>query len=199
MDPKNKKIMIGIATGLAVIAIALLAFFLGRSTSGSTTVTAATTPAKTVTTVQTVTAATPPATTTSTTDETPVTPAQGPYSTMGAATSFVEAGGDMSVINPGTTWIPGATLKVIHATPVGGASYGGDFYYFFVDGYLVGEYDFTSAQNNQVLSDTAFAVTFNVYLPSDPHCCPSGGTSTVQFSWDGSSLVVSGSMQGANM
>jgi len=68
-----------------------------------------------------------------------------------------------------------------------------------VDGYLVGEHDFTSAQAGHALNGTTFAVTFNVYLPANPHCCPTGGASTVQFHWDGSDLVTSGSMQGATM
>lgn len=103
------------------------------------------------------------------------------------------------MIEPATTWQTGSALHVIHATPVGGASYGGDYYFFFVDGYLVGEHAFTSAQTGLTVNGTTFAVTFNVYLSADPHCCPTGGASTVQFHWDGSALVTSGSMQGATM
>ncbi len=102
-------------------------------------------------------------------------------------------------IEPAATWQPGSTLHVIHSTPAGGASYGGDFYFFFVNGYMVDEERFTSAQSAQAIDDLTFAVTFNVFLPADPHCCPSGGVSTVQFQWDGSSMATTGSMSGATM
>lgn len=196
MQPKNKKILIGVLVGVAVIAVVALAYFLGRSsssvdgkkTSSSTTPTA-TTPAETTPTV-TVTVPVEP--------EPAPEPAPGPYASMGAASSYVEAKG-MTLLDPGATWHDGNTLHVIHATPTGSASYGGDFYYFFVNGYQVAEETFTSAASSQTVDSTTFSVTFNVYLPTDPHCCPSGGTSTVQFNWDGGSLVTIGSMNGATM
>lgn len=203
MTAKNKKILIGIVSAAVILVVALLAFIIGRITSSDDAVTGATTPVMTVTTTRTVTAARNSTTVANAEEDTnPASqqPAHGPYFTIGAATAYVEAQGDgMAAIDPGTTWQPGSTLHVIHATPVGSASYGGDFYYFFVDGYLVGEHAFTSAQTAQTVNGTTYAVTFNVYLPTDPHCCPTGGTSTVQFHWDGSALVSSGSMAGATM
>lgn len=58
---------------------------------------------------------------------------------------------------------------------------------------------FTSASSEAIVDNTTFAVTYNVYMAGDPHCCPSGGTATVQFHWDGSRLVTAGSMRGAEM
>ncbi len=199
MQSKNRKILIGVILGAAMLAVALTAFILGRITSDDkAAVTATVTTSPTVSTAKTTaTAATSPA---SNTTPAPQPASHGPYNSMGAAVAYVEAqSGGMAIIDPGTTWQPGSTLHVIHATPEGSASYGGDFYYFFVDGYQVGEYDFTSAQTAQTVNDTTFAVTFNVYMPTDPHCCPTGGVRTVQFQWDGANLVTSGSMTGATM
>lgn len=194
MQPKNKNIILGVVIGVVVITIALAAFWLGRSSSDSKSTTT------TVVSTATVTSTTPTRSTGSTTQTNPPAPSSGPYTSMSAAVSFVEAQeGGMSAIDPATTWQPGATLNVIHATPTGTASYGGDFYFFFVNGYLVGQETFTSAVTSQIIDAQTFAVTFNVYLPTDPHCCPTGGTSTVQFWWDGGSIVTIGSMDGATM
>lgn len=192
----------GVVLGVVIVAVALAAFMLGRGTSDnkSTATTAATTGSATTT--NKATTATTSTKTTSSVEDTnpPAPPAHGPYSTMGAAASYVEAqDGGMATIDPAATWQPDATLHVIHATPAGTASYGGDFYFFFVNGYLVGQEQFTSAESAHAIDNQTFAVTFHVYLPTDPHCCPSGGTSTVQFLWDGSSLVTVGSMAGATM
>jgi hypothetical protein len=197
MQPKNKKILIWVVAGVAVIAALALAFFLGRGTSSDdndTTATSSTTStARTATTPQ-----APTVTVTVPSQPSTAPSSSGPYSSMGAAVSYVEAK-DMQVLDPGSTWQNGDTLHVIHATPLDSASYGGDFYYFFVDGYQVAEEVFTSAVSSQTIDSTTFAVTFNVYLSTDPHCCPSGGASTVQFHWDGGNLVTNGSMQGATM
>jgi len=50
-----------------------------------------------------------------------------------------------------------------------------------------------------VVDGTTFTVTYNVYLPGDSQCCPKGGASTVNFHWDGTELVPSGSLQGATL
>jgi energy-coupling factor transporter ATP-binding protein EcfA2 len=59
--------------------------------------------------------------------------------------------------------------------------------FFFVDGQLVGTdfplykkcYPSTMAWNRGTIS----AVSYPVYRPKDPFCCPSGGTQTVRFEW----------------
>ena len=211
MNPATKRnLTIGGVVFLAIVAL-VVAFLLGRSTGKEEVlVSTVTTPAATATTS---TATTPTATTniqTATTvavDNTQgsVTPSEpvpgpGPYSTMDAAVAFVQGQPPgLTVLEPGSTWASGSTMHVIHATPSGSASYGGDIYYFFVNGYFIGEKRFTSSVTHAFVDGTTFAVTFNVYSPGDPHCCPSGGTSTVQFHWDGSYLVTIGSMAGAEM
>lgn len=196
---KNQKIALGAAIGVVGIAVLALAFLLGRVTGGGeTTQTTATTVTMT-TTVRTGSTTGRTNTSTGTTTE---QASHGPYNTMNAAVDYVEnqveGAGSFSAIDPGTTWSPTATLHVIHATPVGGASYGGDYYFFFVDGYYVGQEVFTSG-SPVPMDSTTFAVSYQVYLPDDPHCCPTGGTATVRFHWDGSELVTMDSMVGATM
>lgn len=204
MQSNNKRVLVGVIVTLIAIAVLIAAFMWGRSTSSDdrSETTAATTPTATGSrsAAQTTAATTSAAADTALTPPAPGPPAHGLYNTVGTAAAHVESQeGGMSVIDPGTTWQPDAVLHVIRATPEGSASYGGDFYYFFVNGYQVGMENFTSAQSQAVVDGTTFAVTFNVFLPADPHCCPSGGLSTVQFHWDGGSLVTIGSMTGATM
>lgn len=206
MQPNTKKVLIGIAIALAAVALLLAAYLIGRSTGGEssvaktgTTAPATITAARTATEpqrVETVTVQAPAPTTPAPAPE----PALGPYATMAAASSHVASQeGGMQLLDPVTTWNPGGTLHVIRATPEGSASYGGDFFYFFVDGYQVGLQIFTSASAANIVDGATFAVTFNVYLSTDPHCCPSGGLKTVQFYWDGGSLVTIGDMTGATL
>ena len=199
MKSKNKKILIGAIIGITAVALLFAVFLLGRSCSGKPTgaATDATSPTMPITKTITVTKTTTTTARTAEAEPTPEPPSGGPYATMADAIAHVEAGG-MMALEPATTWQPDAILHVIHATPVGTASYGGDYYYFFVNGYSVGERYFTSAQSS--LSDySTFTVTYNVYLPADPHCCPSGGIHSVDFHWDGSTLMTIGSMDGATM
>lgn len=201
MQPNQKKILIGVIIGLVALAAIVAAYLLGRSGGDSTASTTPTTTTSRTSTTPTEAAPVKTVTVQATTSTPAPAPATtGPYTTEGAAAAHVAAEGDgMQVLDPGATWQPGGTLHVIHATPTGGASYGGDFYYFFVEGYQVGTQIFTSAASSAMLDGSTFAVTFNVYLSMDPHCCPSGGQSTVQFYWDGGSLVTVGSMTGATM
>ena len=137
-------------------------------------------------------------------NQTTSTPAsQGSYETEDSAVSYVQsltpfAGATMVAIDPNSTWRPEATLHVIHANPKSETNIAGDYYYFFVEGNLVGEKDFSAGKPDASINDpTAFAITFTAYNPGDPHCCPSGGNSNVKFQWDGSQLNTLGSMQGA--
>jgi RNA polymerase subunit RPABC4/transcription elongation factor Spt4 len=53
----------------------------------------------------------------------------------------------------------------------------------------VGEFHFTGAVGERAPDATSFAVTYGVYKPGDPHCCPTGGNATTTFRWNGSALV----------
>ena len=119
-------------------------------------------------------------------------PAGGSYGTLAAAQAYVQAqaepGYPFSLLAADTTWRPGAVLHVLHGTPQGTASYGGDYYFFFANGNPVGKQYFTGAVGETPVDSTTFAVTYKVYKPADAHCCPSGGQATVRFHWDGARL-----------
>src|SRR5437868_3743375 len=66
--------------------------------------------------------------------------APGPYSTLESAEAYVKAQQDvlaLCLVDPRTTWRPSGVLHTIHATPGTGANWGGDNYFFFVNGNLV--------------------------------------------------------------
>jgi len=104
-------------------------------------------------------------------------------------TASDQAGGPFQFIGADSTWRPAATLHVLHAVPAAAAGNGGDTYFFFVNGNLVGQFHFTGAVGERTPDATSFAVTYGVYKPGDPHCCPTGGNATTTFRWDGSKLV----------
>jgi hypothetical protein len=208
--------MLAAAVILGLVAAFSLVFFIpgcgsdeGTSTDTSTARTAtgktatidtvSTTGASTAApTVRTVTVTAPPAP-----SPAPSGPAAGPYTTQAAAVSYVEslgeAGSPMMVLDPSSTWRAGADLHVIHSTISGSASYAGDFYYFFADGNLVGQEYFTYGAPGTHPDTSTFVVDFQVFNPGDPHCCPSGGTASVRFHWNGSILQTLDPMTGAEM
>jgi hypothetical protein len=116
------------------------------------------------------------------------------YSTIQSAEAYVQtkagdAGGPFDFIGVDSSWRPAATLHVIHATPTTSASYGGDYYFFFVNGKPVDRFFFTGAMGERSPDAISYVVTYRVYQPGDPHCCPTGGTATTTFRWDGSKVT----------
>jgi hypothetical protein len=63
--------------------------------------------------------------------------------------------------------------------------------FFFVNNAYIGTD--TSSNDSDVSvawqSGITVALTYPLYEPSDPMCCPSGGSHTVRFQWNGSRLV----------
>jgi hypothetical protein len=110
------------------------------------------------------------------------------YATATDAERFLSGNG-LSANAPEQTWRPSAVLHVLHATGAGGADYQGDWYFFFVNGRLAGQQFFSHASGQSPLDENTFSVTYNVFQPGDPHCCPSGGQTTVRFHWNGSRLT----------
>ena len=136
------------------------------------------------------------------TSPSPARTSAGPYTTSQAAEAYVQAQSDVAgssfqFLGPDLTWRPAATLHALRATPSTAASYGGDYYFFFVNGNPVSRQYFTGAMSEQGLDDTTFSVTYHVYHPGDPHCCPTGGTAAVRFRWNGSAVVALDPMPGA--
>lgn len=118
------------------------------------------------------------------------------YASRTDAERFLSANG-LSADAPEQTWRPAAVLHVLHATGSGGADYQGDWYFFFANGRLAGQQFFTHAAGQSPVDEATFSVTYNVFQPGDPHCCPSGGQTTVRYHWDGSRLVTLDPVPGA--
>lgn len=124
----------------------------------------------------------------------PTRAAAGTATTIQSAESYVQttsdqAGGPFQFIGADSTWRTAATLHVLHAVPAAAAGNGGDTYFFFVNGNLAGQFHFAGAVSERTPDASSFAVIYHVYKPGDPQCCPTGGTATTTFRWDGSKLV----------
>ena len=195
-----------------LLAAALGAGLLAGCTSGSdnptiqgpsaTSVSTAPTQTATPVTPTSLPSSAPPATHTATPSPTvsrppsasPTRGAVGTATTIQSAEAYVQttsdlSGGPFQFIGADSTWRTAATLHVLHAVPAAAAGNGGDTYFFFVNGNLVGQFHFAGAVSERTPDATSFAVTYRVYKPGDPQCCPTGGTATTTFRWDGSKLV----------
>jgi hypothetical protein len=107
----------------------------------------------------------------------------------------VDANG-LAAQSPDVTWRQSAVLHVIHASATGAADSPGDWYFFFVEGKFVGQRYFTRASSSAALDEATFAVTYAVFRQDDAHCCPSGGSATVRFRWQGGHLTALDPMPG---
>jgi hypothetical protein len=187
-----------------LLAAALGAGLLAGCTSGSDNPTIQGPPATSVSTAPTQTALpssapathapTPSPTVSRPPSASPTRPAAGTATTIQSAEAYVQAssdqaGGPSQFIGADSTWRPGATLHVLHAVPAAAAGNGGDTYFFFVNGNLVGQFHFAGAVSEQAPDATSFAVTYHVYKVGDPQCCPTGGNAITTFRWDGSKLA----------
>jgi hypothetical protein len=87
------------------------------------------------------------------------------------------------------TWGTASTMHVIGAErscPSAGCGY---YFFFFVNGYVVGKAGIGYLVAAQPLGDTMFAVSYKVLQSTDALCCPSGGVATVRYQWKGNTLV----------
>ena len=164
------------------------------SASGPPTATATPAPSTTTALPATHTATPSPTVARSPSTPTPTKAAVGAYTTIQSAETYAQsksdqAAGTFDFIGADSTWRSSATLHVLHAMPAAAAGNGGDYFFFFVNGNPVGDFHFTGAVGERAPDATSFAVTYGVYKPGDPHCCPTGGNATVTFRWDGSKLV----------
>jgi hypothetical protein len=88
-------------------------------------------------------------------------------------------------------WHSAAPLNVIVGTSTGSADGYNTWAFFFVNGRFIGTDTKNSSAGIRVAwaNGTTIALTYVLYKPSDPMCCPSAGTATVRFHWTGSRLV----------
>ncbi len=132
--------------------------------------------------------ATSTSTSTSTTTDPP--PVQAGFAYQAAvqkvATLGYSVSGDQSTVanQPGP-------LYVVTATCSGSADgYCQNAFFFVGDRYIGTD---TSRHDTGVSVDwdtgSTVALDYPLYAPGDPQCCPTGGSRTVRFYWDGSSLT----------
>ena len=88
-------------------------------------------------------------------------------------------------------WDPSAPLNVVVAYYAVGSADGGSNAFFFADGKYIGTDtpDTSSGVGAVRVSPDEVDVTYALYDPGDPRCCPSGGTDYVRFYWNGTKLV----------
>jgi hypothetical protein len=115
-----------------------------------------------------------------------------PASTRGGLTDaeeLVQAKGFRP--NPNTTWERPGGLQVILAVAADSGDGDADLAFFFYDGkYLGTDTSSTSAVIQEVWStgDT-IALSYQLYNPDDPMCCPTASAATVRYQWVGSRLI----------
>ncbi|MFD2420877.1 LppP/LprE family lipoprotein [Amycolatopsis pigmentata] len=108
---------------------------------------------------------------------------------LGAAEAVVREKGYRPYSNAG--WDGPSTLKVI----LGTVSISVDGYsnraFFFANGNFVGTDTSTDSAGITALGAVGDTVTlsYQLYNPADPMCCPTASTATVRYHWTGSGLV----------
>ena len=164
--------------------------------SDETTVTGTT--ATTPTTPATTTAATPaPSTTSSTpTTRTAPEPAFTEHESHGEGVSAAAALVRSHGYTPDNTseYHPKQTLRVLVGTRTGsGDGYGQQAFFFLGNRYLGTDAKEPSASVKVVSqNDTEVTISYPLYRPSDPLCCPGGGQATVHFQLDNGHLQALG-------
>ena len=131
-------------------------------------------------------------------------PPAGPYATLQAADAYVRSyplpaplqPSDLAPVQEDVTWGPASTLHVIGAQrscPTAGC---GHYFFFFVNGYVVGTAGIGYLVAAQPLNDATFTISYKVLQSTDALCCPSGGVASVRHRWNGKTLVHLDPLQG---
>jgi LppP/LprE lipoprotein len=128
--------------------------------------------------------------------------ARGPYPDLLAAQAFVRdhsvtgglvsdyyggGGGDTfnHIEDPGSTWRSNAPVQLLKTVIDYATASSGIGYYFFVNGFYVGGELLAYPQTETFIDANTFTVTYLVLRHDDAFCCPSGGTRSLTFHWDG--------------
>lgn len=114
-----------------------------------------------------------------------------PAASLAAAKATVRGKGYTPYPNTASHWAGAATLNVILGTATGSGDGYNNWAFFFVNGHYIGTDTKSPSAGIRVAwtSPTTVALTYPLYQPSDPLCCPSGGTTTVRYHWNGAQLV----------
>jgi hypothetical protein len=93
--------------------------------------------------------------------------------------------------NDGEFWDPQAPINVVLGTLTGSADGYNNWAFFFAGNTYIGHDATTPSMQLSVQSRTKNTITlaYQIYGPSDPTCCPTGGIQTVRYKWDGKSLT----------
>lgn len=173
----------GVAAGLVALVV-IVALVVGLHHSPKTTAAVKIVPLRPTTTTSSATTTTSVSTTTTTI---PPTPAGFDYQ---AAVQKVQSLG-YSVLADESSNESVGPLYVITATCTGSATGYCQNAFFFVGNQYIGPD--TSGPDIGVSAiwqdGTTVALNYPLYEPSDPNCCPTGGSRTVRFNWNGSQLL----------
>jgi serine/threonine protein kinase len=110
---------------------------------------------------------------------------------LASAEAVVTAAGYTPSQNDGQFWDPQAPINVVLGTLTGSADGYNNWAFFFAGNSYIG-HDATSPSMQiaiQGRTKTVITLAYQIYGPSDPTCCPTGGTQTVRYQWNGSKLV----------
>lgn len=91
----------------------------------------------------------------------------------------------------GSVWTPGAPINAVTGNRAGSATGRGMRVFFFAEsqGYIgTDASDASEIVTFSWRNDTTIAVEYTIYRRGDPGCCPTGGSATVRFEWDGEKL-----------
>lgn len=88
-------------------------------------------------------------------------------------------------------WYPRHMLNAIVGYPSDTADGHSQFAFFFVGDKYIGTDTSDPSIGMQFVSgtDTTVTVKYFLYRSADPLCCPTGGTASVRYEWDGHKLV----------
>ena len=100
---------------------------------------------------------------------------------LAGATAAVRARGYTP--NDTSEYHSGQTLRVLVGTRTGSAEFKGQQAFFFVGERFIGTDAKQASASVKVLSqgDTEVTLSYPLYHPGDPFCCPGGGQATVHF------------------
>jgi serine/threonine protein kinase len=110
---------------------------------------------------------------------------------LDSAQAVVMAVGYTPYQNAAEFWDPQSPINVVLGTLTGSADGYNNWAFFFAGNVYIGHDASTPSMQLEVQGRTATTITlaYQIYGPSDPTCCPTGGTQTVRFRWNGSKLV----------
>jgi hypothetical protein len=110
---------------------------------------------------------------------------------LSQAEGAVQADGYTPFSDAAATWDPTAPINVILGTLTGSADGYNQWAFFFVGNRYIGHDTKDPSITISVASRTpsVITLTYTIYRPSDPLCCPTSGSQDVRYQWNGSQLI----------